>query len=98
MEDPPPFTGPQLLWTGIAGLGPADAGFTSATTHIDGIAAAIDLLPTILGHLGEPVPDEVRGQPIRIAGPRDADALSPLDDRLSRDRLRAASPRWRRSC
>lgn len=83
MEDPPPFTGPQLLWTGIAGLGPADAGFTSATTHIDGIAAAIDVLPTILGHLGEPVPSEVRGQPIRIAGPRDADALQQLDDRLS---------------
>src|SRR5215213_1012079 len=83
MEDPPPFSGPQLLWTGIAGLGPADAGFTSATTHIDGIAAAIDVLPTILGHLGEPVPDEVRGQPIRIAGPRDADALRQLDDRLS---------------
>lgn len=83
MEDPPPFSGPQLLWAGIAGLGPADAGFTSATTHIDGVVAAIDLLPTILRHLGEPVPDEVRGQPIRIAGPRDADALRALDDRLS---------------
>ncbi|HKG40058.1 MAG TPA: hypothetical protein VKB25_13805 [Conexibacter sp.] len=83
MEDPPPFSGPQLLWTGIAGLGPSDAGFTSATTHIDGVAAAIDLLPTILGHLDEPVPDAVRGQPIRIAGSRDADALQTLDDRLS---------------
>jgi len=83
MEDPPPFSGPQLLWTGIAGLGPADAGFTSATTHIDGVAAAIDLLPTILKHLGEPVPKGVRGQPIQIAGPRDADALRALDDRLS---------------
>lgn len=83
MEDPPPFSGPQLLWTGIAGLGPADAGFTSATTHIDGIAAVIDVLPTILGHLGEPVPSGVRGQPIRIGGPRDADALAQLDDRLS---------------
>jgi len=83
MEDPPPFNGPQLLWTGIAGLGPADAGFTSATTHIDGVAAAIDLLPTILGHLGQPVPNAVRGQPIRIEGPRDADALRALDDRLS---------------
>ncbi|HET6448414.1 MAG TPA: hypothetical protein VFG31_04825 [Conexibacter sp.] len=83
MEDPPPFSGPQLLWAGIAGLGPADAGFTSTTTHIDGVAAAIDLLPTILRHLGEPVPDAVRGQPIRIAGPRDADALKALDDRLS---------------
>jgi hypothetical protein len=83
MEDPPPFNGPQLLWTGIAGLGPADAGFTSATTHIDGVAAAIDLLPTLLRHLDEPVPDPVRGQPIHIAGARDADALRALDDRLS---------------
>ncbi|HEX7292246.1 MAG TPA: hypothetical protein VF250_14070 [Conexibacter sp.] len=83
LEDPPPFSGPQLLWTGIAGLGPADAGFTSATTHIDGVAAAIDLLPTILRHLGEPVPDAVRGQAIRVAGARDADALRALDDRLS---------------
>jgi hypothetical protein len=83
IEDPPPFSGPQLLWTGIAGLGPADAGFTSATTHIDGVAAAIDLLPTIVRHLGEPVPDEVRGEPIEITGPRDADALRALDDRLS---------------
>ena len=83
MEDPPPFTGPQLLWAGIAGLGPADAGFTSATTHIDGVVAAIDVLPTILRHLGRPVPDAVRGQPIRIAGARDADALRALDERLS---------------
>jgi hypothetical protein len=83
MEDPPPFSGPQLLWTGIAGLGPADAGFSSATTHIDGIAAAIDLLPTVLRHLGEPVPAGVRGQPIALGGPRDADALRQLDERLS---------------
>ncbi|MGN6189354.1 MAG: hypothetical protein ACTHOE_10670 [Conexibacter sp.] len=83
LEDPPPFSGPQLLWTGIAGLGPADAGFTSATTHIDGVAAAIDLLPTILKHLGQPVPKSVRGQPIAIGGARDADALRSLDDRLS---------------
>lgn len=82
MQAPPPFTGPQLLWAGIAGLGPADAGFTSDTTHIDGIAAAIDLLPTILDHLGATVPDAVRGQPIRIEGARDAGALQRLDERL----------------
>jgi len=83
MEDPPPFSGPQLLWAGIAGLGPADAGFTSETTHIDGVAAAIDLLPTVLSHLGEPVPKAVRGTPIQISGPRDADALRQLDARLA---------------
>ncbi len=83
MEDPPPFSGPQLLWTGIAGLGPADAGLTSETTHIDGVAAAIDLLPTVLRHLGEPVPKAVRGTPIEVAGPRGADALKQLDARLA---------------
>lgn len=83
MEDPPPYGGPQLLWTGIAGLGPANAGFTSDTTHIDGIAAGIDLLPTILAHLGQPVPKSVRGEPIRIGGPRDGAALQQLNDRLA---------------
>ncbi len=82
MQDPPPFQGPQLLATGIAGLGSGNAGFSSATTHIDGIAAGIDVLPTILGHLGVAVPASVRGEPIRIGGPRDADALRRLNDRL----------------
>jgi len=82
MQAPPPFQGPQLLWTGIAGLGPADAGLTSATTHIDGVIAGIDVLPTVLGHLGLPVPDAVRGEPIRLDGARDADALQRLAERL----------------
>jgi len=83
MEDPPPLQTPQLLWTGIAGLGRSDAGFSSATTHIDGIAAGIDVLPTVLRHLSIHVPQAVRGEPIRIGGPRDADALQRLDDRLA---------------
>ncbi|HYV16942.1 MAG TPA: hypothetical protein VE972_13095 [Conexibacter sp.] len=83
MQDPPPFQGPRLLWTGIAGLGASDAGFSSVTTRIPGIAAGIDVLPTVLGHLGIPVPESVRGEPIRVGGPRDADALRRLDDRLS---------------
>lgn len=82
MESPPPYTAPQLLPTGVAGLGAA-GGLTSATTHIDGVAAGIDLLPTILRHLGVPVPSSVRGEPIRVAGPRDAGALQRLNDRLS---------------
>jgi len=83
LQDPPGASGPQLLWAGIAGLGTANAGLTSETTHIDGIAAAIDLLPTILRHLGEPVPSSVKGQPIRTAGERNADALQKLDNRLA---------------
>lgn len=82
LQDPPGASGPQLLWVGIAGLGTANAGLTSETTHIDGIAAAIDLLPTILRHLGEAVPPAVKGQPIATSGARSADALQKLDNRL----------------
>jgi len=83
-QAPPPFRGPQLLWTGIAGLNRGSGGsFTSATTHLDGVAAGIDLLPTILDHLGVRTPDGVRGQPIELSGTRDAAAINRLDDRLS---------------
>jgi len=82
-QAPPPFRGPQLLWAGIDGLRNGRGGsFTSATTHLDGVAAGIDLLPTILDHLGVKVPDGVRGQPIRLSGERDAAALHGLDERL----------------
>ncbi|HEX4807251.1 MAG TPA: hypothetical protein VFU94_15230 [Conexibacter sp.] len=82
IEDPPQATGPQLLFAGIAGMRTASAGLTSETTHIDGIAAAIDLPATILRHLGLRVPAAVRGQPITTAGARDAQALQRLDNRL----------------
>lgn len=84
MQAPPPATGPQLLWAGIVGLRRGAGGsFSSATTHLDGVAANIDLLPTILDHLGLEVPRQVRGQPIVRGGVRDAAALEALDARLS---------------
>lgn len=82
IEDPPQASAPQLLFAGIAGMRSANAGLTSETTHIDGIAAAIDLPPTILRHLGLAVPSAMRGQPIALAGARDAQALQQLDSRL----------------
>ena len=83
-QAPPPFRGPQLLWTGIAGLNEGSGtSFTSTTTHLDGVAAGIDLLPTILDHLGVRTPDGVRGQPIRLSGDVDAQTLNALDERLS---------------
>lgn len=83
-QSPPPFRGPQLLWTGMVGLGAGAGGsFTSTTTSLAGVAAGIDLLPTILDQLGVPVPDGVRGQPIRLGGTRDAATLDALDKRLS---------------
>jgi hypothetical protein len=82
-QAPPPFRASQLLWTGVVGLGSGSGGsFTSATTHLDGIAAGIDLLPTILDHLGVPVPSGVRGQPISLSGQRDAVGLNRFDERL----------------
>jgi hypothetical protein len=82
IESPPPFQRPQLLATGIAGLG-RTGGLTSATTHIDGVAAGIDVLPTIFAHLGVRVPSSVRGEAIQVAGAHDAGALQRLENRLS---------------
>jgi hypothetical protein len=81
MQTPPDFRAPQLLPTGIAGLGKPGA-LTSDTTRLQGVVAGIDVLPTVLDWLGVKVPDEVKGQPIRVEGKRDAAALKQLTDRL----------------
>lgn len=81
MQTPPDFRAPQLLPTGILGLGTPGA-LTSDTTRLPGIVAGIDLLPTVLEHLGVAVPKTVKGQAIRIEGKRDAAALQELTDRL----------------
>ena len=81
VEGPPPSTAPVLLPIGIAGLKP-DASLTSATTHLEGIVAAIDITPTILRHLRLGVPDGVRGQPIRPTDERSAAALAETEARL----------------
>ena len=81
LQGPPRASVPVLLPIGIAGLG-ASGGLTSATTHLDGVVAGIDLPVTILRHLGRPIPDGVRGQPIRVAGARDAAALKDTEARL----------------
>ncbi len=82
MQSPPDRRSPQLLPTGIAGLG-SGGRLASSTTHLDGIVAGIDILPTVLGHLGVAVPGDVKGQPIQVdPGARDAAALRSLADRL----------------
>ncbi|MSW96401.1 MAG: hypothetical protein F2796_06335, partial [Actinobacteria bacterium] len=79
----PPLTGrAQLLPTGVAGLPGGAGALTSSTTHLKGIIAGIDVLPTVLGHLGVAVPDTVKGQPMRTKGAHDAVALERLADRL----------------
>src|SRR3954447_2929086 len=84
MQTPPSASLPQLLPLGVAGLKGGAAGLTSETTHRAGIVALIDVLPTILRHLGLPVSEDVRGEPIVASGTRDAGALDDTVDRLSR--------------
>ena len=85
---PPRSATAQLLPVGIAGLR-ADAGLLSSrTTRRAGLVAGTDLLPTVLGWLGEPVPPGVQGRPVTVTGARDAAALGDLERRL-----RVVSPR-----
>jgi hypothetical protein len=82
VQSPPRVRAPQLLPSGALGLAGGPGALVSATTRLEGVVAAIDYLPTILRWLGEPVPDEVKGQRIRIEGSRDAGRLERLEDRL----------------
>ena len=81
IQAPPRSSVPVLLPIGIAGLG-ASGTLTSATTHLEGVVAGIDVPVTILRHLGRPLPDGVRGQQIRSDGERDAAALKNTEARL----------------
>jgi hypothetical protein len=59
----------QFLPVGVAGDGRGGRGLTSDTTHRHGVVTAIDVLPTVLRHLGIEVPDNVTGARVR-AGDR----------------------------
>jgi hypothetical protein len=55
----------------------------SASTRRPGLVSAIDLVPTALGHLRLPVPDAVRGEPVRATDGPDAARLEQLRRRWS---------------
>jgi hypothetical protein len=55
---------------------------TSQTTNQRGMIAAIDIGPTILEHLGLPVPADMRGKPVRLDGAFDGASLRALKARL----------------
>ncbi len=82
LQTPPRARAPQLLPIGAAGVPGGTGALTSRTTHLDGIVAAIDVPVTVLDALGRPVPDGVKGQPIRAEGERDAEALTSIEARL----------------
>jgi hypothetical protein len=84
----------ELLWSAFAGLPPsrgtgssgsANGGghtLTSQTTNQRGMIAAIDIGPTILEHLGLPIPADMRGKPVRLDGALDGASLRALKARL----------------
>lgn len=74
---------PELLWAGAAGLAGGGLGeLSSETTTQRGLIGAIDLAPTILGHLDLPVPAGMDGRPIHTDGPLDSAYLRGLMARL----------------
>jgi hypothetical protein len=58
----------------VDGTQGVDRTVRSGSTRRPGLVSAIDIVPTVLGHLGVPVPDAVRGEPVRetsgISAPR----------------------------
>ncbi len=77
----PDVPGNELLWVAVAGLG---GGHTLSTqsTNQRGLIAAVDLAPSILRHLGLPVPDTMRGKPIEPDGALDGAYLRSFKGRL----------------
>jgi hypothetical protein len=79
----PDTPGHELLWAAVAGLkGGGAQELRSQTTNERGLIAAVDLAPTILGHLGLSVSPDVRGDPIHTDGPLRSASLSALMTRL----------------
>jgi hypothetical protein len=74
--------GGELLWLSFAGLGAGRRTLTSQTTSQKGLVSAIDIAPTILHHLGLPIPAGMRGKPIRTDGPLHIASLRALKARL----------------
>jgi hypothetical protein len=78
----PSFVRRRLLAVGIAGLS-GGRNLRSETTRTDGLISATDIAPTVLKHLGLPVPKKMAGEPIEASGSRSAQQLTDLKDRLA---------------
>lgn len=73
----------QLIWGAAAGLpGGGSRELISQSTNQRGLIASFDLAPTILAHLGEAAPSEMRGKPIVTDGPLRSTSLRALVARL----------------
>lgn len=90
IQSPPDTPGHELLWSAFAGLPNSRSAhdgvgqtLTSETTNERGLIASIDIGPTIIDHLGLPVPADMRGKPVRLDGRLDGASLQGLMARLA---------------
>lgn len=83
VQSPPRTPSLPLLPIALATAPEERAGLTSDTTRTPGVVAGIDLLPTVLAHLGLPVDGSVTGRPMRLGQPRSAAQLEALRTRYS---------------
>jgi hypothetical protein len=75
--------GGELLWTAVGGLaGGTGRELSSQSTNERGLVASFDLAPTILRHVGAPIPADVRGKPIVTDGSLRSASLRSLMARL----------------
>jgi hypothetical protein len=77
----PPPGRVRLLPTGLLGPGYRASVLFSATTRRTGLVAATDMAPTVLHHLGVPIPKQMEGRVIEAR--RDGDAES-VRERMAR--------------
>jgi hypothetical protein len=76
-------SGDQLLWGAAGGLaGGGGRELSSRTTNERGLFATVDLAPTILDHVGAPIPSDVRGERLETDGALHGSALRALRLRL----------------
>jgi hypothetical protein len=73
----------QFLPIAMAARGTGGRGLRSNTTHRPGVVTGIDLMPTVLRHLGRDVPGEVTGSRIRTGKRVSASSLESLRERYA---------------
>jgi hypothetical protein len=82
-QQPPDRKVLQFLPIAMAAQDTAGRGLRSNTTHRKGVVTGIDILPTILRHLGRDVPDEVTGSRIRPGDRVSSSSLESLRERYA---------------
>jgi hypothetical protein len=78
----PEAGGDRAIPLGVAGGG-FGGDLTSDSTRTDGYVLSTDIAPTVLRRFGQPIPDEMNGEPIRATEQIDPAAVDDLNARMS---------------